>query len=606
MIKSVVAFFTKRLVNKLILLFTAIIVLVVGSLVFISYKNMERESVENSISSNTSNLNLVLRNLTAYFADVEQYTSPQINYDAVMNAIEHEKDDYTAKIYLDNYLRELYYARKDVTGIFLYLLEQHKYYYIAREGQNITVKEKYDDGIPRQIWFTQALQSNRNRYIQSLLYPQEIGYAFEPDDSFMVFHRTLRKLVNREPKAVISFFFSKSAIAQIIADIPLRGNEHVALLNERRDPFYVDDKTFYRNAMEKGLYRQVQQAQDKGRLTWKDDGAKYLVFFAVADTGQWMLVKPVPYVEMYEGAKKNRNVSILIGVMFLAVSFLFVTWTSNAITRPIKKLARKMDRFSGGEFNLELTVSGRDEIASLSRNFNEMVKRTNELINERYKSKLAEKSAILKALEAEINPHFLYNALQAISTKALKNGMDDIAGMVDSLAMTLRYCISGPDMVKISEEIVHIKQYMLLQQARFGARLAVSYQVDGQVGNVLIPKLAIQSLVENSIKHALEKVSYTTHISISAFPDGTNAVISVEDNGPGISEEKLGKIMRSLKTNWEDWTHESIGLKNLHDRLKLIFGDRAKLEIQSGDSGTKIRIIIPAEGGGEHVQSADH
>ncbi len=175
-----------------------------------------------------------------------------------------------------------------------------------------------------------------------------------------------------------------------------------------------------------------------------------------------------------------------------------------------------MNRFSGGDFDAEAEVKGRDEIAYLSRHFNQMVRRTNDLINERYKMKLVEKNAILKALEAEINPHFLYNALQAISTKALKNERYDIADMVDALALTLRYCISGKDIVQARAELKHIENYMSLQKARFGSRLQVTYAWDEPLMELEIPKLSIQTLVENSIKHALEKVSSTVTIDIRA------------------------------------------------------------------------------------------
>ncbi|MMZ59619.1 Sensor histidine kinase YpdA [compost metagenome] len=290
----------------------------------------------------------------------------------------------------------------------------------------------------------------------------------------------------------------------------------------------------------------------------------------------------------------------MIGFIFLAISIVLVTLISNAITQPLKKLSHQMKRFSEGTFDAEAPVRGRDEIAYLTRHFNRMVTRTNDLINERYKMKLVEKNAILKALEAEINPHFLYNALQAISTKALKSGDFDVADMVDALALTLRYCISGKDIVYAREELKHIDRYMALQKARFGSRLDVSVEWDDSLMELQIPKLSIQTLVENSIKHAVEKVSMAVLITIRAELADTHAVITAEDNGPGIPPARMEEVLASFRKEWEEQEGENIGLKNLNTRLVLLYGEEAGLKIESGEEGTKMIMLIP-RGGQSHV-----
>lgn len=237
-----------------------------------------------------------------------------------------------------------------------------------------------------------------------------------------------------------------------------------------------------------------------------------------------------------------------------------------------------------------------------------MVEKTNELINERYKMKIVEKNAVLKALEAEINPHFLYNALQAISTKALKNNNDDIVEMVDNLALTLRYCISGRDVVAAREELRHIERYLALQKARFGGRMQVVYDWDETLLELSIPKLSIQTLVENCIKHALEKVSTTVTIRIEARITPDYNVISVLDDGPGISGERLAEVLSTLQIQWEEFGgdlsedgNESIGLKNLNTRLKLLYGEGAGLAISSNEHGTAMEMQLPRGGLGQHV-----
>ena len=505
---------TRRLVNKLILLFTSIIILVVSSLTFISYKIIEKESVDQSIASNSNNLLLVNRNLQKYLSEIQQMSLPQIRYDEIISAIKHGSNDYSSRTYLENYLRSQYYSRGDLDRIYLYLVEEKTYLYISRENYNVPVRAGFNTGIPKQEWYKQAMASSKNEFIQSLVFPEQTGYDLTGSHSYMAYHRVIRSLSDRKERAVLSFYFTDKGKDDILKDVPMGKGEHLMLLDARNVPFHLDNRNFYRQLRLKSPEFFKKQDLGGGRSSLKIGDTRYLVVSNTGEENGWKLIKPIPYSEINRTAQQTRGISILIGLGFLALSVLLVSLTSNAIIIPLKQLSRQMSRFSTGSFDAEAQVKGRDEIAYLSKHFNLMVQRTNELINERYKMKLTEKNAILKALEAEINPHFLYNALQAISTKALKSGEDEIADMVDALARTLRYCISGKDIVHVRDELQHIERYLVLQKARFGSRLQVDYDFDESLMDLEIPKLSIQSLVENSIKHALERVSAAITIVI--------------------------------------------------------------------------------------------
>jgi two-component system sensor histidine kinase YesM len=593
---------SRKLVNKLVLLFTSIIILVVVSLTFISYQILQKESLRNSISSTSNNLLLVNQNMEDYLKGMEKLSLPQIRYDEITYAIMHESEDYSSKMYLEDYLRELYYSRNDLKAIYLYVVKEHKYYAITKENYNITVRIGTAPGITELPWYKKAMTSPSNRSYQSFVEPgSEPGYPVDTSTSFMAYHRVLRSIVARQPQAVLSFYFDSSGRDEIMKDIPFDTGQHLLFLSPDNEPFYTDDLTFYERAKASGLISELKES-DPDPLTWSEKEQKYLVVFNVGAKEGWKLVKPIPYTQLYKAATKTRNINFSIGFLFLLLSVILVTYFSNAITKPLKKLSHQMSRFSGGDFDAEAEVKGRDEIAYLSRHFNQMVRRTNDLINERYKMKLVEKNAILKALEAEINPHFLYNALQAISTKALKNERYDIADMVDALALTLRYCISGKDIVQARAELKHIENYMSLQKARFGSRLQVTYAWDEPLMELEIPKLSIQTLVENSIKHALEKVPSTVTIDIRAKLSGPHAIISVRDNGPGFTQKRLEQVRQSFQGEWEDRESEegSIGLVNLNTRLKLLYGEAAELIIRTDNTGTEMEMLLPL-GGVSHV-----
>ncbi len=603
---------SRRLANKLILLFTIIIILVVTSLTFISYGMLRKESVDNSIASTSNNLLLVGRNLESYLDGIEQLSLPQISYDEITYAILHESEDYASKMYVEDYLKNLYFSRNDLEAIYLYVIKEHKYYYVTKENYNITVRVAEHPSIENLSWYKKALASPFNRSYQSFVKNQSSminssDYPINKDKSFMGYHRLLRSIVSREPQAVLSLYFNSSVTDEIMKDIPFSKGQHLMYVSPDNEPFVVDDPGFYQQSEQAGLLKELTPASG-GRVTWSDKEEKYLVIYDISKKEGWKLIKPIPYKEIYEAATTTRKLNYFIGLLFLIVSVILVSFISNKITNPLKNLSLQMKRFSTGSFDAEAQVEGKDEIAYLSRHFNKMVEKTNELINERYKMKIVEKNAVLKALEAEINPHFLYNALQAISTKALKNNNDDIVDMVDNLAMTLRYCISGKDVVHAREELKHIERYLALQKARFGNRMQVAYQWEDPLLELEIPKLSIQTLVENCIKHALEKVSTTITITIEAHVTPSHTVISVTDDGPGFSGERLEQVRNSLQIQWEDQggedavesDTESIGLKNLNTRLKLLYGEAAGLAITSDAGGTKMDMRLP-RGGINHV-----
>ena len=587
--KKIFAKCTERLVNKLILLFISIIVLIVVALTVISYNIIENESVKSIINNNTNILGLVNKKFDDYFKTIAQYSLPQFQYDPVMNAIMGESEDYTQELYLEDYMRNLFYSRKDIEGIYMYIIEQKKYYYITRDEENIKVRIAFNENIPKEDWYNKTMKSDSISYFQPLFLKSNTGY-FSNKNCFLAYHNLIMNIPTRKPKAVISFYFNSLNRDQILEDTLQNEGEHTLFVDKLNQAFYVDNKNFFTELNSTDFF--TKKLQNKN--TWLQGKEKYMVIYNTSTMEGQKLIKLIPYSQIYKAAQTNRNLSIFIGGIFLFVSVILVVVLSNEITKPLKKLSKKMKKFSEGYFDVEAEVKGRDEIAQLSKQFNLMVTNTNELINEKYKAKLIEKNAILKAMEAEVNPHFLYNALQAISTKALKSGVTDISDMVDALAITFRYCINGGEIVNLSEEIRYVENYLVLQKARFGHRLQVVYELDEAALEIEIPKLSIQALVDNAIKHALEKISEVITINIKVYLDNNNAVIIVKDNGPGMEKAKLEEILDSFNEEWEENKH--IGIKNLYLRLQLIFGEKAAMNIKSDEMGTEVTIFIPMGG----------
>lgn len=584
---------SSKLVVKLIFLFTSIIIAVVISLTFISYEIMKKETIDQIITSNTTNLRLVNKNFEKYFHEISQNSFPYAHYDNFMNAVANESDDYVQRTYLEEQLKTLISSYRDINSVYLYIPKQNKYYYTTYINNDLMVNVNYGQDFTKLSWYKKLMDSTNYTYIQSLRVPEKSGYEISGNDLFIVFHRVLRNIADRVPMAVVTFSINSIEKNDLLNDLQLKSGERVILMDASNRLFYTDLNKEIGILKNKDFLNHIDNKNDHYNFYYSIDGNKYLVIYDISDNDNWKLIKLIPYSQVSKSADINSSISISIGAIFVLLSVILVLITSSSITKPLKKLSKKMTAFGKGDFDTQVHIKGNDEIAHLSDKFNEMVVRINDLVNEQYKMKLVEKNAILKALEAELNPHFLYNALQAISTKALKSEANEVGEMIDALALTFRYCINGVDVVKVKDEIKHIENYLKIQKARYGDRLEVVYDLEDAAMEFDIPKLSIQCLVENSIKHALETMSSASLILVRVESYGSNARIIVKDNGPGIDEEKLNEITESMNHEWTDGEYQSIGLKNLNTRLKLIFGDQAEITIKSDEHGTETSIIIP-------------
>jgi two-component system sensor histidine kinase YesM len=240
-------------------------------------------------------------------------------------------------------------------------------------------------------------------------------------------------------------------------------------------------------------------------------------------------------------------------------------------------------------------IGGNREIANLSYDFNYMIKHIDELIKKNYLAELNEKTSRLIALEAQLNPHFLYNTLQVISTEALINDQPRIHLMITSLASILRYTIKGGDFVSLHSELEYVNHYVLLQKMRLSEKLEVSIETDEAAQDILIPKISIQTLVENSILHGMGKNGNSIHITITSRLKEEYLSITVSDDGCGISQDYLDKLKEDFAKNTVSHGNSEIGLINLNSRLRLLYNSQASMQIKS-EAGlyTTINLLIPA------------
>ncbi len=583
---------TGRLQNQLIFVFSWIVLFIVLIPTSLYYKQTTNMIEDSYIASSKELLKLVNLNLDNYLNQIDDLSLTPRKDEQFMSSLYSE--DFINKTYIQKQIRNLFYSRDDIEEISIYTPINNQVYTISRSLVNMV--QEQNEQIPQEKWYIDAAKSKRFRSIESA-----VAAPGKVQRTFLRYHRLIINIADQRPLAAITITLNTLELNKIMGGIIDRPNESIGIFNSGEEAFYLQGG-LWDNIQTKALFGILGGGSPEPKhLIWNNGTDKLLVIQSVSTNGNWKLVKLIPMDILYQGASQAREFDLLLGAGLFVLFLIIVLLVSRMITRRLKKFSSDISQLRDGNLNWVAEIKGSDEIAQLSRKFNQMMVRINELIKERYEIKINERNAQLKALEAQINPHFLYNSLQAISTEAITHDMHNMADMVDALASTLRYCIKETEQVKINDEIRHVENYLLLQKARFGDRLNVEFRIRADVEAFLVPKMLVQILVENAIKHGLEQTAEPFRIVISGEIADSSVVLAVRDDGPGMDAERLRQVRSYMIENEADG-QQSIGLKNLYTRLKLKYGSQTELWIASRPGeGTEVRIQLPLGEDPNHV-----
>jgi len=284
----------------------------------------------------------------------------------------------------------------------------------------------------------------------------------------------------------------------------------------------------------------------------------------------------------------------MILVIFI-LGILILYYIINKTTKPIEKLAKIMRYYHQGiEYKDPLIAQRIDEVGVLYTSFEKMNQRIDRLIELEYQSQIQEKQARLEALQAQLDPHFLYNTLQTISGIAIEKNVFEIEHINNSLSNILRYSLNkDKTVVTVAEELNNVKNYMEIQKYRYGERINLIVELSEDVMECKIPVFALQLAVENSIKHGSEKKIGVENIVIYDKIEYDSRLLMIRDNGSGIEEKRLLEIRNILEKGKKEngKGYDQKGLINLNERLKQHFGSGYGIEIANNDDEGAIVII---------------
>ncbi len=566
---------------QLVVMLTFVTTVLLSFILVRDYQNNRRSIIERQISTSGRLLDLELQNLDQYVKELTSFCLQPL-YDSDFSRILSEKDPIAAsdETYILNQMRIYFFSRSDLNGYQICRLADGSIY--GRSGQVQHFRKMSDiTAFPQEAIIT----SSKGKYFHAIL-------PSEQKNGFFDYYQSIIRIKNKQPAAVIRLEIDRSFAASLNQSHAANG-EFLCILNQNGQLLFSGSELL--DEIDSDTLKKISGIASAQSASLEIGGKKWLCISCLDDRFGMQLVSFCPMQQIDTQISFILKSSLLLGMVTWLLAALATFLIVRLTTAPLTAFSRRMKEVGNGNFSPIEENGGSRELLALSRSFNEMVSHIDELINQNYVSEINEKTARLAALEAQLNPHFLYNTLQAIGTEALLNDQPQINRMLASLAANLRYSIKSGDPVRLKDEIVYVNNYIMLQKMRFEERLHVQIEISDEYDNFLIPKISIQTLVENSILHGFDDTTEAISIRIHASRKGELLQIQVTDNGCGIDEAHLQELKSEFQNYLTPGHIGKIGLANLYSRLQILYQGKASLEIESSPHhGTAVTLLLPA------------
>ena len=594
-----------KLSNKITFVIGVILVIqVVMFFVMYSYSyHIRREEI---VENNIQILHQVNTNYFAGIIEEIDTASMEIFYDKVFwerNGGTSVNED--SQIY--NILANQYHSNNDLNSIYLYSSASNKFYIMDEASFNqIPVKSSAStlyifngDDLQKMPWY-EAAQENKGLVVS-------LATEIRHDNQHIIcFSRYMKyPLKNNDYYFVISLNLDISKFDTLCHQLN-NDSEELMIFNQEKLIYNSGNQP---DEVVNDLARAIQKQKEANYwFTTKINSRKYVVIGDRCEDNGWTMLKLVPHNEMNRDVKLQFWTNCLIVIFIFSGGIFCLSYIINRTMKPIENLAETMRHYRQGNCYEKPELSGRlDEVGTLYSSFEKMNVRINMLIESEYQSQIQEKQARLEALQAQLDPHFLYNTLQTISGIAIENNVFEIEDINNSLSEILRYSLNNSkQLVKIEEEVKIVQDYMNIQKYRFGDRLNLKIDLSSSALELRVPVFFLQLPVENAIKHGMEKSVHTVNIHIYDTQTKHIFNIHIEDDGHGVTKERLDEIRTMLRgeDRAEYKEYKPKGLVNLNERIRQQFGSDYGVWIDHmAEGGTQVVLTVPK--GGQDAESTN-
>ena len=391
---------------------------------------------------------------------------------------------------------------------------------------------------------------------------------------------------------VVFIDLNYSAISELCTQNSVGTKGYVFILDQNGNIVYHPQQQQLYNELQTENISLIMNAKTDVVTAGKGDDEKIYALSHSETTG-WTIVGCMNMSELLKNSRKARSIYMLVALGLIAIALVISSEIARNITFPIQKLRDSMKRVQKGDFSAaEIEVYSDNEIGSLTRSFNVMTQKIQDLMAQNIQEQEQKRKIELKALQSQINPHFLYKTLDSIIWMAEGKKNEEVVLMTASLARLLRQSISiENELVTIGQEIEYVRSYLTIQKMRYKDKLEFEINVDPRITHAQIIRLVLQPIVENAIYHGLKYKESKGMLKVHGYELGERIIIDITDDGVGMDEETLKHIYDKHKVNYHS---NGVGVYNVQQRLVLYYGKEYGIIYHSEKGkGTTATVVIP-------------
>ena len=345
------------------------------------------------------------------------------------------------------------------------------------------------------------------------------------------------------------------------------------------------------------LSKLLKEKPSIGNFSYSEGKNEYTAVHIHSDSTGWTTVGVIPLRYINKDLAGIQYLTVIIIVLTIIIGVTVSVIIAQSLILPLENTVNALEKFSRGDFAVRLKENRCDEIGKLNRIFNKAIKEINELMQKVTQSEILNKEMEFKTLQSQMNPHFLYNTLDAINWLAFKEKQTEICNLVAAISSLIRASISNKkSIITIEHELDYVKNYIYIQHIRYKDRFDTIYDIDESLLKQAVPKLIIQPIVENAIIHGIENSKNKNLLYISVKRENECIVIIVKDTGIGMTDEKVSELLKEpLNAEGDEQkAHTNLGLYAVHKRIQLMYGDLYGLAVHSqAGEGTIVTLHIP-------------
>jgi two-component system sensor histidine kinase YesM len=532
-------------------------------------KNKYTETAIQSVSETSEKLNFILNDIQEFSTVIT--SNPELLY-MLNHRYEYRVDEF------ERVLRNFILSRDDIESIDL--IQQDTYYSV---------------GVKKANWIRRINQTLKDSSGQPLWMPTKSEEIEILSGKFKRNYFTLsRKVVDfntLDEYGYLLIDLDEAILERAYTELKDSENTEILICDSQGNIISDTDKSKIGGSIKTEPYARAVLADKTGHnyILYQSKVAIY----STIETNGWKLIKTIPTEYMYGELYRIQRYLLIGGFLYSILIILYFLFFSFRYTEPMMKMMSVIKKVEQGDLTARTEVRSGDEVGQLGHSLNNMIAKMQKLIDQLIREEQEKKEVELEALHAQINPHFLYNTLNTIKWMAKIQGNNSVSKAITALVKLLRISTNlGREMITLDEEIDYVKNYMVIQKLRFNKTMHIDYNIDESCMHIMVPKLILQPIVENSIIYGMEDEQHELHIRIGAYLDAEQLMIEIQDDGPGIEPEILKTIFDNDSSKSK---FSKVGLNNVNQRIKLYCGAKYGLEIETEiGRGTRVLMNLPA------------